>query len=119
MNADPKLKNNGVLKHNVKLLKSELKKFKNMSNEYFLLVMSCERRFQAAWDRHAGIDQTSFIKTKALFEIPLIKIKDHMDYIVGFLDGMLPAFEKDYHPQEPDRDPLAEVKEQFRCVTSH
>lgn len=114
MNELPELKNNRLLRFHIAFVKHEKKKFKDMSDHYMDLVFKCERRFECAVKGRPNLNMLSVLKNQALFEVPLLKVKDALDFMVGFLDGMLPAFEKDYHPQEPDRDPLFDIKQKFR-----
>lgn len=98
----------------VRFYKAEIRKFKSMAMDYYGMIMAYEAKFPAAWDRTClSCDVVALHKTQAMIEVPLIKVKDHLEFIVEFLNGMIPAFERDYRPQEP-YDNLEGVKNRFR-----
>lgn len=85
-----------------------------MSQKYHALIDKCEVCFAMAWKQKPHLDEKFVISRQALFEIPLLEMKDHVDFLAGYMEEMLPSFEKDYHPQEPDRDPFESVRQKFR-----
>jgi len=64
--------------------------------------------------RENNVSDQFFVSRQAAYELPLIHLKDHVDFMVGYLEGLLPESERPYHPQEPDRDPFYEIKNKFR-----
>lgn len=78
------------------------------------MIEKMEILFASAHRHKPNLGDDFVTARKGLLEVPLIQMKDHVDYLIGFLEEMLPSFEKDYHPQEPDRDPLEPIRENFR-----
>jgi len=95
-------------------LKEKIEEAKKRSSQYAYEINRWEAAFIVAFKNRPPADMGLAVSYQAQFEAPLLSLKDHADFTVGLLEGMLPDEEKPYHPQEPDSDPFAHVRRRFR-----
>lgn len=98
----------------VENLKQKIRDCKDASAQYSYEINRWERSFVCAFKNRPPADFSLAVCYQAQFEVPLLQMKDHLDFVTGRLEAMLPDEEQPYHPQEPEADPFAHIKNRFR-----
>lgn len=107
--AARKLKGDGVQN-----IKRQLKRLDDLSFYYSTNIDRVEANFVQAIMLRPPVDMSMAILYEAQFLVPLMQFKDHADFCRGVLETMLPEDDKPYHPQEPELDRFAHIKNRFR-----
>lgn len=103
-----------VLPEGTDTMKRQIKKLKDISWYYAHQIDKWETWFIAALKTHPPADISKAVSCQAQFVVPLLVLKDHADFSTGRLEAMLPEADRPYHPQEPDTDRFAHVRNRFR-----
>jgi len=98
----------------VENLKNKIQEVKQLISNYSYEINRWEAAFIVAFKNRPPASMGLAVSYQAQFEAPLLSLKDHADFTLGILEGMLPDEEKPYAPQEPESDPFAHIRKRFR-----
>lgn len=93
-------------------IKEKIKRLRAYSQNYADLIWAKELEFYRLGLMMAPCKPD--IKIQADEQLPLLAVKDMYDFQLGRTEAMLPAEHRPYHPQEPETDPFAHIRERFR-----
>lgn len=94
--------------------RSVIRKLKDRSFDYYVIIERQEAGFVASMRLYSPTNLEFAVRYHAQFVIPMLVLKDHVDFSIRVLEDALPEHLKPYHPQEPQADPCLHVKNRLR-----